>query len=88
MWRGVSRVWLGSSSRAVRSWASPIRRAKRPAGATRVAAVGTIWSKCSTARRVTTSNEAVGKDSARAVCILMSVNIRVRAISRRKVDFL
>src|ERR1700680_41254 len=36
------------------SWGSLIRRARRPLGATRLAAIGRVVSKRSTARRVTT----------------------------------
>src|ERR1700679_2952926 len=65
-----------------------IRRARRPEGAKSAAAVGRILEKRSTARRVTTSKVAGGRVSARAFCILMSVNVRARVSSRRKVAFL
>src|SRR5580692_7814748 len=42
------------------SWAWPIRRARRPPGATKLAAIGRTDSKCSTARRVTTSAGGLG----------------------------
>ena len=76
----------------------PIRRARRPASPTRLAATGRMVSKRSTARRVTTSNVVVSEvglssvvreaDSMRVFCILTSVNVRARVISRRKVAFL
>ena len=68
-------------------WLELIRRARRPAGATKEAATGRIVSKRSTARRVTTSAWVV-RVSARAEVILMSVNVSARASSRRKVAFL
>src|SRR5204863_3727743 len=68
------------------SWLELIRRARRPAGTTKEAATGTIFSKRSTARRVTTSAWVV-RVSARAVLISMSVNVSARTSSRRKVAF-
>ena len=68
-----------------------IRRARRPPGARRAAAVGRIAVKRSTARRVTTSNKVgwlAGNCSARAGTTLMFVNVRARMTSRRKVAFL
>src|ERR1035437_10671006 len=44
--------------------------------------------KCSTARRVTTSKVLAVRVSARAFCILTSVNVRARVTSRRKAAFL
>ena len=68
-----------------------ISRARRPPGARRVAAVGRMSVKRSTALRVTTSKRAgwlVMSCSARAENTLMSVNVRARITSRRKVTFL
>jgi len=80
---------LGRVEAAWVSWAELIRRARRPCGARRLAALGRTDSKRSTARRVTTSNFlSAERVSARAVCILMSVNVSARATSRRKVAFL
>jgi len=50
----------GVRSRAAASWGSLIRRARRPLGATRLAAIGRVMSKCSTARRVTVSAGGFG----------------------------
>ena len=75
------------------AWGScdlPISRARRPPRATKAAAIGRIVSKCSTARAVTTSKLAglfAARDSARVVCISISVNVMERVTSRRKTDF-
>ena len=50
-----SMAWVGGS------WASPMSSARRPVGATRLAAMGRIDSKCSTARRVTMSAAGFGE---------------------------
>src|ERR1039457_6241364 len=85
---GVDQVRSGSVERAWSRWAELIRRARRPEGATRAAAVGRIDSKRSTARRVTVLNTVPAKVSARVFCILTSVNVRARATSRRNAAFL
>ena len=41
------------------SWVVPMRRARRPVGGRRVAAVWRMDSKCSTARRVTISGRVI-----------------------------
>src|SRR5208282_6251514 len=84
---GSDQVKAGTEARAGFSWVEPIRRARRPPGATRLVAVGRMVAKRSTARRVTTSKVIPGRDSARVVCILTFVNVRARVTSRRKVDF-
>jgi len=85
---GSDQIRAGRVAWAWVSWASPISRARRPWGAERLAATGRIdWNR-STARRVTSWKLADGSDSARAFCILMSVNVRARATSRRKAAFL
>jgi hypothetical protein len=66
-------------------------KARRPPGATSVAATGMIFAKRSTARRITRSNAAgvvAASCSARPENTLMSVNVRARMTSRRKVAFL
>src|SRR6267378_2027725 len=74
------------------SWAAPISRARVPLRARRVTAWGRMASKCSTARRVTTSARGksgrAARTSARSVITLMLVNVSARATSRRKVAFL
>ena len=84
---GGSQVMLGRVERAASCWEEAIRRARRPVGATRRAAIGRMFSKRSTARRVTTSKVDGGRVSARTFCISMSVNVRARVTSRRKVAF-
>jgi len=84
-WRQVS---PGNAARAAFSCERPIRRARRPPGFSRLAATGSISTKCSTARRVTMSKLDGGRVSARVFCILTSVNVRERAVSRRKAAFL
>ena len=88
MGMGGLQLTCGRVERVASSWEKAIRRAKRPEGARRLAAVGRTFGKRSTARRVTTSKVDGGRVSARAFCILMSVNVRARATSRRKVAFL
>ena len=67
-----------------------MRRERRPVGARKRAASGTIFSKRSTARRVT--RKAGGtrwrRISARSAITFISVNARVRPASRRKAAFL
>ena len=84
---GLDQVQFGTREWAMWTCGVAINRARRPVGDTRAAAMGSIFSKCSTARRVTTSN-LVWMDSARVICISTSVNVRARVISRRKVAFL
>src|SRR5260370_42439911 len=79
---------LGRAERAGSSWADEIRRASQLDGASREDAVPRMLAKRSTARRVTRSKVPGGRGSARAFCILTSVNVRARATSRRKVAFL
>jgi len=83
---GFQETW-GRVEREGSSWGVEIRRARRPAGDKRLAATGRTLGRRSTARRVTTSKVDRGRVSARTFCILMSVNVRVRASSRRKADF-
>src|SRR5207245_5015351 len=84
----------GISFMACETWAWPIKRASRPPGFTRWAAVGSTDWKRSTARRVTTlSVEGLGllaatKSSARPQNTLTSVNVMPRITSRRKATFL
>ena len=68
-------------------WADVIRRANRPAGATKAAATRSTVSKRSTARSVTTSARE-GKCSARPANTSMDVNVRARQTSRRNATFL
>lgn len=77
----------GRVERAVSSWDEAMSRATRPDGARRVAAVGRMLAKRSTARTVTTSNEDDGRVSARTFCISTLVNVRARVASRRKAAF-
>src|SRR5229473_2509679 len=84
---GCHETWGRVVSRVL-SWEEEISRAKRPAGARRRAAIGRLLAKRSTARRVTTSKVAGGSVSARAFCILTSVNVRARVTSWRKAAFL
>src|SRR5215467_5457158 len=72
------------------SWDAPIRKARRPAGARRLVAIGTMSAKCSTARRVTQAAAGMRapRVSARPVITLTSINVRARANSRRKAAFL
>src|SRR5665811_555950 len=85
---GVDQLKPGRVECVSSSWAELIRRARRPEGATRAAAVGRIDSKRSTARRVTVLNTVPVRVSARVICILTSVNVSVRATSRRNAAFL
>jgi hypothetical protein len=84
---GGCQVRLGRVERVGSSWGEEIRRARRPWGTRRRAATGRISARRSTARRVTTSKVHGGRVWARTFCILMSVNVRARATSRRKVAF-
>src|SRR5246500_2529784 len=84
---GSDQLRAGRADCACGSWVWLIRSTKRPLGATRLAATGKIDSKRSTARRVTTAKDARARDSARAVRILTSVNVRARATSLRNVAF-
>ena len=73
------------------SWSELIRRASLAEGARNLIAMGRMASKFSTARSVTTSAWAglvVARVSARSEITLTLVNVRDRAASRRKVDFL
>src|ERR1039458_10300965 len=85
---GADQVRSGSVERAWSCWAELIRRARRPEWATSPTAVGRIASKRSTARRVTVSKTVPVRVSARAICILTSVNVSARATSRRNAAFL
>src|SRR5580698_3047269 len=84
---GGSQVMVGRVEQVGSSWDEEIRRARRPLGVRSLAAVGRTFGGRSTARRVTTSKVDGGRVSARVFCILMSVNVRARATSRRKVAF-
>jgi hypothetical protein len=84
---GSGQTSSGAKLWACVSWAKPIRRARRPPGATRRAAIGRTVSKCSTARRVTTSAGRLESASARPGKTLMFVNVKLRVTSRRKVAF-
>src|SRR5208282_1194717 len=87
MGMGASQVRVGRVERVEATWVEEIRRARRPWGARRLAATGRTSGRRSTARRVTVSKVCGGRVWARAFCILMFVNVRARATSRRKVDF-
>ncbi len=91
MGSGGCQLRLGKVEWALSSCEELIRRAMRPPGARRVAAVGRISVKRSTALKVTTSKRVgsvVVSCSARAGNTLMFVNVRARMTSRRKVAFL
>src|SRR5271154_876448 len=60
---GVDQDRLGRLDWAWGSWVELIRRARRPVGATRLAAMGRMSSKRSTARRATTSKDLAGRVS-------------------------
>src|SRR5277367_542681 len=87
MGSGRSQARLGRVERVDSSWEFEMRRARRPWGARRLAATGRTLGRRSTARRVTTSKVDGGRVSARTFFILMSVNVRARATSRRKIAF-
>src|SRR5258708_30977668 len=78
----------GKVAWAVSSWEEEMKRTRRPAGVSRAAAVGSVWAKRSTARRVTRSKVRGGRASARGVFISMSVNGRARGASRGEGGFL
>src|SRR5580765_185079 len=85
---GLGQVRVGLRPMATWSWGLLIRRARRPDGARRRIAVGRIWLKCSTARRVTVAARAPGRSSARLGATWISLNPRARIASRRNVTFL
>ena len=73
-------------------WADPMSTARVALGAKKVTAWGRMVSKCSTARKVTTSARGqsgrTARTSARSVITLTLVNLSARAASRRKAAFL